>query len=255
MTGQDPIFDFLPINWDVINILVSIVIAAVGILIAYAVRKADVAETNREKDRHAALIAHEKERNRFELILSFRAEVSPYVREVCMEIGASMTLLEEREVQTSDSEAASQREKFISNANNLSALLDFGRTLFPNYDHDYGNEKGPAYSGTRQEVLDAILVSYQVIMYVAKDDNPVPSHQKISHSETQENAYLRVAYRRLSARSRKEIKEQGWTTVHILLMKSRRDFLNSVWEYVRPKEYAVIYKKVWDGKISEDIPK
>ena len=58
------------------------------------------------------------------------------------------------------------RRQLISSSTRLSAAIDRGRWLLPNTDHDqYGRKKESAYSGLRQEALDSLVASYNLLTF------------------------------------------------------------------------------------------
>ena len=60
--------------------------------------------------------------------------------------------------------ALDESEQRLETLITLSACIDMGRWYFPNLDHDnMGQDKEPAYRGSRQPVLDWVVWAYDII--------------------------------------------------------------------------------------------
>lgn len=71
------------------------------------------------------------------------------------------TLCEAHEVVARSSDAATCRSQIETNLAKLTSLIDRGRWLLPNENHEaYGVNKESAYTGTRQESLEALVLVY-----------------------------------------------------------------------------------------------
>jgi hypothetical protein len=56
----------------------------------------------------------------------------------------------------------------------LSSNIDYGRFYFPNLKNNYREDKGPAYSGFRNIILDFLVFTYR--LYKDNDYNKYPNH-------------------------------------------------------------------------------
>jgi hypothetical protein len=105
-------------------------------------------ERQQEETRRQAKVAVEQ------LVSSHGLVIRQWSDDVIETIGRSITLCHCHENNLSNLEFVRERSQVVQR---LSALLDKGRLLFPNEDHDqYGTHKPKAFRGIRQAVLDDV---------------------------------------------------------------------------------------------------
>jgi hypothetical protein len=133
--------------------IISTIISALGatVSIYFALR------SSKQGERNLAIQEETAKRNDKALEIGYRLKVQDWVSQVidCM---ADAYILSEYEKVDTDFER--QRIGVMAD---LTSLLDQGRMFFPNIDADWGNDKPVAYQGLRQDILNPIKASFDLV--------------------------------------------------------------------------------------------
>ena len=196
-------------DWGSVAALSSIVIAILGFVINHRLH-----EISRRSGRHEHLAEFRKEITAFSAdFLTAASEAQAFAQ--CIGQGA---------VNVDDA-----RKK----AAQLSALVDRGRFLFPNYLHEndrHGAEKGPAVEGYRREPLDAIMAAYFAMESIARPEEA--------------ERYLWRSYRELVRAGQPMKDDFNRLDPASCIFEARRSFLNSVVPSTFPREWRTSFSRL-----------
>lgn len=157
-------------------------------------RQVQETEKQQEETRRQARVAVEQ------LISTHGLGVREWSDDVIETVGRSITLCFCVENGFSEQEFVRERSNVVQR---LSALIDRGRLLFPNLDHDqYGTHKPAAFRGIRQAVLDHVADAHNATADTQFDDPQLYLRDLIEArrefvSEIQQNLDPRAQQQRL----------------------------------------------------------
>ena len=199
---------FLPFDWNAVTAISTVIIAVVGLIINRRLR------LDQEKS------------ERYALLVEFRQEILKYSSEF-FRVTAKAIAESEKDEKNRDV------TELLHAAASLSALLDEGRFLFPNYqtNHGIGKKKGPAFEGLRREPLDAILAAYLAMQSVCSKEDA---------QELRDRAYRELL--RANQPFSYEFDPENATS---LIIEARRSYLNSVVPLTRPREWLKQFNQLY----------
>lgn len=189
------------LDWNAVVAISTIAIAVIGFLINRKLNKG------------------QEQAERYALLVQFRREMIDYASEFFSASADAIALADLAETHGVD------QEKCNIVSAELSALIDKGRFLFPNYKDGagFGKEKGPAFEGFRREPLDAILAAFFAVESIRRPD--------------QKQSYMRKSLREIIRANQPISREFRAENARSLIIEARRSFLNSV----VPKTYPELW--------------
>lgn len=197
-------FNLSIVDWGAISALSTIGIAFLGFLISRGLK------------------AQENQREDYTLLIEYRREVVSFSSRFFSLTADAIALHDSGKVDAAEMARV---------AANLSAMLDEGRFLFPNYvETKYGAHKGPAFEGLRRPVLDAIMAAHCATLAL-KDDQ-------------KSNQYLAKANNELDRAGQPKSEEYDPSSIRSILVKSRRTYLNSIFFSTFPREWQARFQKL-----------
>ncbi|MGJ8594548.1 hypothetical protein [Sulfitobacter sp.] len=198
-------------NWEAISAISTIAIAFFGYLINVRLNTA-----SKKSERYSLLVGYRSE------IFGFASEFFDVTAEAISECDKEP---EKRSVQ-----------KIYEISARLSAHVDKGRFLFPNYISTVkiGEEKGPAFEGLRREPLDAILSTYFAVesLKIGCDSKKLLC-----------NAH------RVLVRAQQPVSPQfDPNSATSIIIEARRSFLNSVVPNTFPREWRLQFSELFGNQ-------
>lgn len=206
------LFNLSVIDWGAISALSTIGIALLGFLISRGLK------------------AQEKQREDYTLLIEYRREVVSFSSRFFSLTADAISFHD------SDKEDLAESARIAAQ---LSAMLDEGRFLFPNYVTDeFGKEKGPAFEGKRRPALDAIMAAQCATLALNKGSKSAD--------------YIESAAAEIEKTGQPKSLEYDPKSIRSILVESRRAYLNSIFHSTFPREWHMRFQKLL-GTVNRNV--
>lgn len=203
------------VGWEGLGALSTISIAALGFLINGRLKRIDA------------------QQKRYALLVEFRQELIAYSTRF-FDLSAEGIAL------ANSVNAGDRRDHDVARVSaQLSALVDQGRFIFPNYVKEtsgYGSHKGPAFAGIRREPLDAIMAAHYALEALRRN--------------ARKAEYLQDANDELAGTDLPLSRHYNPDSIRSTLMEARRCYLNAVVPDTFPREWQGMFENLF-GKVSQ----
>ncbi|MFY0681300.1 MAG: hypothetical protein JXR13_12050 [Thalassovita sp.] len=208
------------IRWEGLGAISTIAIAVIGFVISARLKRRDA-----RTSRYALLVEFRQE------LINFSEKFFDHTAEGIALAGAVS--------------AGGKQDREIARVSaDLSALIDQGRFIFPNYVdkmRPHGVKKGPAFAGIRREPLDAIMAAH-----LAMEALRLPSRKA---------EFLADAEAELRGTGQPISRHYNNDSIRSTLMEARRCYLNAVLPETFPHEWQGMFRELLGPVNSKKLSK
>ena len=224
-------FNLSLIDWDAVGAIFSILTASLGGWIALMVRKGQ---------------RHRETLNAFD---TYRKELLDYSNQVITALDRTRSLIANNpehatiDVGLAKNDYYERRSELLGQ---VSSLIDRGRFLFPNRGfRGFGQEKGVANRGLRDQVLDRIISAHHILQavdYTHFNNNraTMPFHSLMDSHRYELNGrdkHLYEALRHLSTEELERLARERQMRLDDLIVSAKRSFVSEVFLILRPEDW------------------